>query len=592
MVKKNRLPILMMFFAALWFVISANVAVESGEPIYPTSVDVMDNGNYVVSGRGTKDVRIYDASGKVLDRWEFTEPVTSVVADGDLVYAASSYSSGYLSCIDTRDGKVVYKQPVGMGACALLLSKDKSKIYVANRYKNTVSEVDAKTGNVLRDVAVLREPCAMVLSPDEKYLFVNNFLPAQRADLDYVAADVSVIELKDFKKVKDIKLSNGSNALRGINISADGKLVLVSHNLGRFQVPTSQLQQGWMNTSALSVIDAEKLELIGSVLMDEADRGAAGIWDVAVEGNTIAVTHSGTHDVSVVDAEAFADKLNAYANPEELENDLYFLRDIRQRVPLKGNGPRSLKIKDGKLYIATFFSDTLNVVNVADRSVDAVALNPNRKTSRIDMGERAFNDASHCYQNWQSCNGCHPGEARTDGMNWDLLNDGIGNPKNCKSLLYAHFTPPNMISGIRPNAEVAVRAGFIHIQFCNIEEKIAEYVDEYVKSLEALPSPYLVDGKLSEKAEKGRRVFEKLGCDKCHSGTYYTDFKMYRIGEDVEFDDGWDTPTLREVWRTGPYLFDGRAATMKDVFAEHKHGIEGEVSEQEIDELVEYVNSL
>ena len=32
-------------------------------------------------------------------------------------------------------------------------------------------------------------------------------------------------------------------------------------------------------------------------------------------------------------------------------------------------------------------------------------------------GERYFNDAEYCFQNWQSCNGCHPGDGRTDGMN-------------------------------------------------------------------------------------------------------------------------------------------------------------------------------
>ena len=89
------------------------------------------------------------------------------------------------------------------------------------------------TGEVLRDVAVLREPCAATITPDGKYLYVNNFLPAQRSDVDYVAADVSIIDCDTFQKVKDVKLSNGSNALRGIACSADGKYVFVSHNLGR-----------------------------------------------------------------------------------------------------------------------------------------------------------------------------------------------------------------------------------------------------------------------------------------------------------------------------------------------------------------------
>ena len=68
--------------------------------------------------------------------------------------------------------------------------------------------------------------------------------------------------------------------------------------------------------------------------------------------------------------------------------------------------------------------------------------------------------------------------------------------------------------------------------------------------------------------------------------------KMYRIGEDIEFENGWDTPTLREVWRTAPYLFDGRAATMEEVFTVHKHGIEKKISAKEAEELAEYVNSL
>ena len=234
----------------------------------------------------------------------------------------------------------------------------------------------------------------------------------------------------------------------------------------------------------------------------------------------------------------------------------------------------------------------LNILDVETNELTAVALNPDREEKDIHKGERYFNDASRCFQNWQSCNGCHPGGARSDGMNWDLMNDGVGNSKNCKSLLYSHPTPPSMISGIRETAEWAVRAGFRFIQFFEVSEEDAVCVDAYLKSLEAVPSPYLVNGELSEKAKEGKKVFEKLKCGECHSGVYYTDLKMHRIGEDIEFEKGWDTPTLREVWRTAPYLFDGRAATMEEVFSVHKHGIEKKVSQKEIEALTEYVNSL
>jgi cytochrome c peroxidase len=149
-----------------------------------------------------------------------------------------------------------------------------------------------------------------------------------------------------------------------------------------------------------------------------------------------------------------------------------------------------------------------------------------------------------------------------------------------------------MITGIRENTEIAVRAGFRFIQFYDVDEETASCVDDYLKSLRPVPSPYLVDGKLSKKAEQGRIVFERLKCNECHSGPFFTDMKMHRIGADIEFEKGWDTPTLIEVWRTAPYLFDGRAATMEEVFTKHKHGIERKVSKKDMEALVEYVNSL
>ena len=234
----------------------------------------------------------------------------------------------------------------------------------------------------------------------------------------------------------------------------------------------------------------------------------------------------------------------------------------------------------------------MNIVDIATETIKTVAYNTKRKESEENIGEKVFNDASYCYQNWQSCNGCHPGDARTDGMNWDLMNDNIGNPKNCKSLLYSHVTAPAMISGIRATAELAVHAGFKFIQFSEVDPVLLGCVDTYLKALRPLPSPLLVNGVLSDSANKGRKVFEKLQCDLCHSGPYYTDMKMHRIGDNIEFEVGWDTPTLIEVWRTSPYLFNGRAATLKDVFSVYKHGITEKISERDIDELVEYVNSL
>lgn len=565
------------------------------QPFFINDIVSVEKENFLTVSKGNKQAVIYSSN--------FSSPLATLnlsyiptgVAVYDNQWAITTFDNGIgrllLGTVTpfAKTEEII----IGSGATSPQFSQNGKKIYICLQFQHEVAEFDMIQKKITKKVSVLREPKGCVTSLDGNHLFVTNFLPVQISTANHVAAAVSVIDLRTFKKIKDIDFANGSNALRGITITNDGKYVLVPHNLGRFQVPTSQLQQGWMNTSALSVIEVSTLNYLGAIILDEPQRGAAGSWDVKTTADIIVVSHSGTHDVSIIDYKKMIEKLKNYkAGAEALSYDLQFLYGIRQRVDVYGNAPRVIEINNNQVIVPTYFSDTVNIINLENRKVNFVAINKNRTETVIQKGEKIFNDASFCFQQWQSCNGCHPGDARTDGMNWDLMNDGIGNPKNCKSLLFSHVTPPSMISGIRVSAELAVRKGFQHIQFYDIDEERAAAVDEYLKSLRPVPSPYLVDGKLSKNAEKGRKVFEQQKCNECHSGPYYTDLKMYRIGEDIEFEKGWDTPTLIEVWRTAPYLFDGRAATLQDVFQVHKHGITQPISKEEIKQLVEYVNSL
>ena len=68
--------------------------------------------------------------------------------------------------------------------------------------------------------------------------------------------------------------------MRGICVSPDGKYAYVVHILARYQMPTTQLERGWMNTNAMSIIDVAAKKLINTVLLDDIDLGAAnpGAW--------------------------------------------------------------------------------------------------------------------------------------------------------------------------------------------------------------------------------------------------------------------------------------------------------------------------
>ncbi len=574
--------------------IFAVAAAENTSPLYTTDIAISDSGELVMTQKGRNSVDIYSADGTtVVRRIPMPSTPTGLVISGDVAYVTTFETKGSVEIVSLSKGAIEGSIEVGSGACSPSLTSDGATLYICNQFAGNISKIDVAKRQVVGSVRVLREPKSAVISLDGKYLFVSNFLTAQAATLDHVSASVSVIELASFTKIKDIQLSNGSNALRGITQSPDGKYIYVSHNLGRYTVPTSQLLQGWMNTSAFSIINTNTLEFEGSIIVDDPERGAAGIWDIECDDEHIYITHSGTHEVSVIKHPEMLSRFQAYPNKANLDYDLRFLYGLRTRVPLVGNGPRNMAVRGKEIIVPTYFADMLNFVDVNDKNrVTSQNMNPGRTETAEEKGEKYFNDATFCFQNWQSCNGCHPGDGRADGLNWDLMNDAVGNPKNCKSLLFSHVTPPSMISGIRESAELAVRKGFTHIQFFNVAEEYAASVDEYLKALRPVPSPYLVDGELSAKAVEGRKVFNRLKCNDCHSGAYYTDMKMYRIGDDIEFEAGWDTPTLREVWRTAPYLFDGRAVTMHEVFAVYKHGIEGKVSKKDIEALTEYVLSL
>jgi cytochrome c peroxidase len=283
-----------------------------------------------------------------------------------------------------------------------------------------------------------------------------------------------------------------------------------------------------------------------------------------------------------------------------MQNDLTFLLGLRRRVRLAGNGPRGLAVIGSTALVAEYFSDSIGAVDIgsgAQSPARSLPLGPREPLTDVRRGEMLFHDATLCFQQWQSCATCHPGAARVDGLNWDLLNDGIGSPRSAKSLLLVHQTPPAMAMGVRANAQAAVRAGIKSVLLAARPDEDAAAMDEYLKSLKPVPSPHLVNGELSPAARRGRKVFEESGCARCHPLPLYTDLRSYDVGtgQGSEENSKLDTPTLVEVWRTAPYLHDGRAVTLEEVLTRHnpddRHGVTSGLTAEQISDLAEFVLS-
>jgi DNA-binding beta-propeller fold protein YncE/mono/diheme cytochrome c family protein len=582
--------------------------ITSAAPEYASPIALAfspDGGTLYVAEHTGRSIAVVDVGRReVVRRISLTLVVQglAVSSDNATLFVTCGEANGRLYRIDAATGRMLENVEMGHTPLSPVITPDGKWLLVCNRYNNTVSMLALSGEPRQVRIPVPREPVAAAVTPDSRLAVVANHLQAGRADVNFVTAVVSLLDTEDQKKIADIPLANGSHSLRDVCISPDGRYAYVTHVLGRFQLPTTQVDRGWMNTNAFSIIDLQERRCLATVLLDDVDLGAANPWGIAhsPDGRWLCVCHSGTHELSVIDRKGLHAKVQNARDPNGIADDLVFLRGLRQRLPLTGQGPRAVAISGQKAYVSLYFADAIDVVSLdqtPSRLAGTIRLGPEPALTLERRGEMLFHDGDQCFQKWQTCASCHP-DGATDALNWDLLNDGIGNPKNAKSLLLSHVTPPVMITGVRPTAEFGVRAGMRGILFMALDEESAKALDAYLKAMKPIPSPRLVNGQLNESAQRGKQAFATAGCAGCHNGPYFTDMKMHVVGTGLGPDAGqpWDTPTLINVWRTAPYLYDGRAVTIREVLTtenpQNRHGVTSILTAQEIDDLAEYVLSL
>jgi len=524
--------------------------------------------------------------------------------DGSKLYVTCAAPQSTVVVLQTESLSVAARIPVGHTACGPALSPDGLRLYVCNRFDNDVSVVDLDAGVERERVPAVREPIAAAATPDGRSVLVANHLPADRADQFYTSPVVTVIDTQTHATTA-IRLPNGSVGVREMALSPDGRFAFLTHTLGNYELVPSQVDAGWTNTNVISIVDTMEKRRINTISLDDLYLGAGNPWGIActADGQSLCVSHAGSRELSIVDLPEMLDRLGTRsATLGGTPINQTTLAGVRRRIELPSFGPRGLAVVGSTVYVAGYFSDTLDVVELASQGEDScrtIRLGPKPNWTARRRGEMLFHDATLCYQHWHSCSSCHP-DARTDTLNWDLRNDGVGNAKNTKSMLLAHRTPPAMASGVRPSAEVAVRSGIEHILFAEVREDQATAIDEYLGTLQPVVSPHLVGGQLSEAALRGKALFEsrEVGCSRCHPAPLFTDQLMHDVGSRGTYEtrNRFDTPTLIEAWRTAPYMHNGRYTTIEEVLLEGAHGAKAgsrkELSPQQIQDIATFVRSL
>lgn len=525
--------------------------------------------------------------------------------DGSKVYVAES-DNATIAEIVPETGEVLRRFTVRLRPYGLVLAEQSGLMVVTNTDYNTVSLIDLASAECVAEVEALHAPFGIALVTDEKTAFIGNNLPYGRGDDPRQSASITMLDLES-RATSHIPLPPGSGNVRELVCSPCGKYVYAVHTLGRTNLPTTQLERGWVNTNALSILNVAEAKHECTVLLDHPMEGAADPWGIVCEpdGNAIWISLSGRHQLARIDLPGLHNLISS--DPEasrNLVNDLsgLYRAGLIERVSLPGQAPRGIDFSQGRLAVGLYFSGTVAMVDTLSKKVTTtVAIGDNPPADFIRKGEIAFFNADHCFQNWLSCVTCHPNGGRADGFNWDLLNDGIGNPKNTRSMVWSYLTPPVMSLAVRADMETAAKAGFIHIQFVVPEEETVEATRAYLRYLKPMPSPFLTpDGRLTEAAKRGKALFmsKETGCAICHTPPLYTDLGLYDVGTKGEYDrkSAFDTPTLVELYQTGPYLHDGSAVTLEEVLKERNpedlHGHTSHLTPEQLKDLAEFLKSL
>lgn len=185
-----------------------------------------------------------------------------------------------------------------------------------------------------------------------------------------------------------------------------------------------------------------------------------------------------------------------------------------------------------------------------------------------------------------TCATCHP-EGREDGYAWSFN----GEPIRTQTLEGGLTSLP-----LHRNGEHETLAGFLKLVFTGKMRGPAleaEHVSVVETFLARIPGPQAATVETAAITE-GRALFltSEVGCAGCHVGDRGTDGWTHDVGTGGPLV----TPPLRGLALRPPFLHDGAAATLRDVFGlaggGDAHGHVSSLTDSELDALVAYLESL
>ena len=557
--------------------------------VFSTSVDGLDSVNEYT---GVSDPRAIamDNTGNL---W-----VASF--DGDRIDILDS-AGGRIGQIDTGYGSA----PFGV-----VLSPDGSTAYVSLYGSGELARIDTATLTETGRIELAPTAAALALSPDGNQLLVTRFISNQQwgevwsIDTATWAIDRH-IHLHKHLQNDEIDQGRGvPNYLASIIVNGTGTRAYV---VGK----KDNLDRGLLNGTGIDLDDDNTVRTIAMVIdlttgqelrdqridFDNADSPSS--LALSSDGSTLYIGLQGINQVfafNVTDNGALTSKLGQI---------------VVQRAP-QG---LCIDYSENRLLVKNFMARSLSAVDISggvtNPPINTVStVNSERLSVEVLAGKQIFYDAANgrtadgqasgkmSAEGYLSCATCHI-DGGHDGNTYDFTGrgEGLRNNISLKGREGTRFGNAHWSANFDEihDFENDIRTVFLGRGLMSDEDFAAtraplgspkqglstelDNLAAYVASLNehSLPrSPFkTTGGALTQEALTGQAIFVQQGCTACHFGIGFTDGQVHNVGTLRSYSGqrsgdvlpGIKTPSLLSVFDTAPYLHDGSANTLTDVFS-------------------------
>lgn len=537
--------------------------------------------------------------------------------DSRRIYVTNSWDDT-VSVIDAEKLQTVATWPVAAEPSSVL--EDGKHLFVANRISSDVAVLNSETGEEEKRLVAGRGASYLATSPDGRRIYASHVYPNPprvRTPMDDRLAPESEITVIDAHRavVSDHLPLNKIAGVFHMSISQDGRLGAAAVYHPKNTIPLAHLEHGWAFAFALELFGEDVGKAPVEVPLDELERYSSRPFGVVItpDKSRIYVSCGGSEEVVSIDVQ----KLLRYVrlHPGSSIRDLSASSGYVLKRIAVGHDPRGMVLSrdGGKLYVANRLDDSISVIDTRkDAVISTIALDTPKDLSPVRIGEQTFYTSRYSFQGQIGCASCHI-DSTFDGMTWDLEPDGFGRDIVDNRLIEDLVgTEPFKWNGSNPSIpmECGIRTEKYFWRAENYDNRILGDLTLYIRSLPPRPNRWrLKNGEMTPSQERGKAIFErgvdKFGkpideynrCSYCHSGPKGTSQKGFDVGTRRPTDNSglFDTPQLVNTALTAPYLHDGSAHTLEEIWTIHnpddKHGRTNDLTKDELNDLIEYLRT-